>query len=140
MNLNEENIDDPILSWVESEWIVATNEKDFKAHAKILRLLVSHVKSSEGIPQEFQKSVRDKVNYLAEQLEFMEFDQATQCVSCIHDARKKLDSVSEFGAGLKATLSREERAKIRKRSKPVSLGTTSVKSAQSSVHGGDDDL
>jgi hypothetical protein len=122
MNLNMQHSDDPVLAWIESEWLIKTEEKDQKSRAKLLRLLVNHVKTVEGIPGPFQEGIRDKVNVLLNELKVMEIDEAAQCVSAIDHAKKRLDSTNDFGAGLRAKLGDDEKREIRRTYKSLKLG------------------
>jgi hypothetical protein len=122
MNLQPRHSEDPILVWIESEWIIKTEEKDQKSRAKLLRLLVNHVKTIEGIPAPFQQGIRNKVNVLLSDLEVMEIDEAAQCISAIDHATNRLDSTSEFGAGLRAKLGDAEKREIRRTYKSLKLG------------------
>jgi hypothetical protein len=121
MNISQESPSDAILVWIESEWIIKSEEKDQKSRAKLLRLLVNHVKTPEGIPLEHQKGIREKVNVLLSELYAMEIEEAAQCVSSIDHAKKRLDSTSDFGSGLRAKLGEDEKRKIRRAYKPVRL-------------------
>ena len=122
MNLNQQLSDDPVLIWIESEWLIKTEEKDQKSRAKLLRLLVNHIKTTEGIPVSFQQGVRDKVNVLLNDLKEMEIDEAAQCISAIDHATNRLDSTSDFGSGLRAKLGADEKREIRKSYKSLKLG------------------
>jgi hypothetical protein len=101
--------------------MIKTEEKDQKSRAKLLRLLVNHVKTAEGIPASFQSGIRDKVNVLLSELKFMEIDEAAQCVSAIDHAKNRLDSTSDFGAGLRAKLGDAEKREIRRTYKSLKL-------------------
>jgi hypothetical protein len=129
MNLHPQHSDDPVLAWIESEWLIKTEEKDQKSRAKLLRLLVNHVKTVEGIPLLFQEDIRNKVNVLLNELGTMEIDEAAQCVSSIDHAKKRLDSTSDFGAGLRAQLGSAEKREIRRTYKSLKLGPKNPESA-----------
>jgi hypothetical protein len=122
MNLSQQPTDDPILVWIESEWVIKSEEKDQKSRAKLLRLLVNHVKTTEGIPAPFQPGIRNKVNVLLNELKAMEIDEAAQCISAIDHAKNRLDSTSDFGSGLRAQLGDAEKREIRRTYKSLKLG------------------
>ena len=121
-------MDDTIIIWIELKWIDATEKKDNKGRAKLLRLLVNHIKTPEGIPTEHQKGIRDKVKTLLNELDVMETDEAAQCVSAIDHANKRLDSTSDFGSGLRAKLGDAEKSQIQRKYKRLKLSPTDPKS------------
>lgn len=118
VNMSHETKKDAILIWIESEWL---NKKDHKSRAKLLRLLVNHIKTPEGIPPEHQKGIRDKVKTLLNELNVMDHKDAAQCVSAIDHANKRLDSTSDFGSGLRAKLGDAEKSQIQRKYKPLKL-------------------
>jgi uncharacterized tellurite resistance protein B-like protein len=121
-------MDDTIIIWIELKWIDATEKKDNKSRAKLLRLLVNHIKTPEGIPAEHQKSIRDKVKTLLNELYVMDADEAAQCVSAIDHANKRLDSTSDFGSGLRAKLGDAEKSQIQRKYKRLKLSPTNPQS------------
>ena len=125
------NIEDPILTWIESEWTLKVLEKDWKSGAKLLRLFVNHVKTPEGIPLIHQKDIRDKAQTLLDAINSMELDAAAQCVSSIDHANARLDSTHSFGAGFKSTLDSAELKAIQRKYKRVKCRATGSESVQS---------
>ena len=113
------NIPDPILTWIESEWTLKVQEKDWKSGAKLLRLFVNHTKTNEGIPVIHQKDIRDKAQVLLDAINSMELDAAAQCVSAIDHANARLDSTHSFGSGFKSTLEPAELKAIQRKYKRV---------------------
>jgi hypothetical protein len=104
------NIPDPILTWIESEWTLKVQEKDWKSGAKLLRLFVNHTK---------KKDIRDKAQVLLDAINSMELDAAVQCVSSIDHANRNLDSTHSFGAGFKSTLDPAELKAIQRKYRRV---------------------
>ena len=120
------NIEDPILTWIESEWTLKVLEKDWKSGAKLLRLFVNHVKTPEGIPLIHQKDIREKAELLLNQISSMDLDAASQCVSSIDHANARLDSTHSFGAGFKSTLNAAEFKAIQRKYKRVKCRATNT--------------
>ena len=123
------NIEDPILTWIESEWTTKVLEKDWKSGAKLLRLFVNHVKTPEGIPLIHQKDIRDKAQTLLDAINSMELDAASQCVSSIDHAQRYLDSTHSFGAGFRSTLQPEELKAIQRKYRRVKCRATNSEPA-----------
>jgi uncharacterized tellurite resistance protein B-like protein len=121
-------MDDQIVEFLEGLWFTKSIEKDYKSLAKILRLLVNHIKTPEGIPTEHQKSIRDKVKALLNELYVMDTDESTQCVSAIDHANKRLDSTSDFGSGLRAKLGDAEKSQIQRKYKRLKLSPSDTQS------------
>lgn len=125
------NIEDPILEWINSEWTGKVQEKDWKSGAKLLRLFVNHIKTNEGIPLIYQQDIRDKAEYLLNNLNVMELDAAAQCVSAIDHANGKLDSTHTFGAGFKSSLEPAELKSIKRRYQRIKCRSTGSESVES---------
>ena len=129
MNISENTDSDPILTWINSEWPVKVQEKDWKSGAKLLRLFVNHIKTNEGIPVIHQQDIRNKAEFLLNNLSEMELDAAAQCVSAIDHANARLDSTHTFGSGFKSTLEPAELKSIKRRYQRIkcrSAGSESV--------------
>lgn len=118
-------IDKKVLHWIENRWINAdlseSNEDKWKEMGKLLRLLVNHVKTSEGIPKGHQENIKQKADYLLSSLPCMSVKDGATCVSAIDHARSYLETTSEYGSGLRAGLSDSDRAKLRETNRPIDL-------------------
>lgn len=125
------NIPDPILSWIEIEWTIKVQEKDWKSGAKLLRLFVNHVKTNEGIPIIHQKDIRSKAETLLSRLSDMDLDAAAQCISAIDHANARLDSTHSFGSGFRSTLEPAELKAIQRKYKRVACRAASSESKES---------
>ena len=116
MNISDKDL---VLEFLNGIWYTKSIEKDWKSLAKILRLLVNHVKTPEGIPIIHQKDIRMKAETLLCKLSEMELDAAAQCVSAIDHANARLDSTHSFGSGFKSTLDAAELKAIQHKYKRV---------------------
>jgi hypothetical protein len=131
---------DLVLEKITSGWNDSVLANEYKSQSKWLRLMVNHVKTREGVPLEYQEQIRGWIAHLTGALGLMEEAEATQAVSSIDHANRKLESAGVFGAGLNAALDPDERKRITRSIRPLKLRVASAIPKESPVHADRDDV
>ena len=110
---------DPCVAKIEALWDRAGDSVE--KLAKTLRLLVFYTRTTDGVPEKYQKSVRTKIAKLKSMLDDMTLEDAQFAIPVIKFATRQLRTYVVYGTKFKSGVSASDAAKVSRIGKRIEL-------------------
>jgi len=106
---------DPIIEQFNGFWSAASNEVDFQEQSKVLRGLVTYIKTQYNDVSNHAELITGMSDELERYLPLMSVDEFISATKAISYVRRSIrtSSLPDYGAGLSREISDEERDQLR---------------------------
>jgi hypothetical protein len=106
---------DEIIDRYELFWSAAAQEANFDDQSKILRALVTYIKSEYGDVSNFVEMITDKIDELEKYLPLMDLDQFCASSKAIAYGKRSIRTSGNpnYASGLSRDITEEERRELR---------------------------